>query len=97
MSITTPDPYTGEETTLLDLARRYGMHKVTLLARYQAGVRGLALIAETNHHRRGRSTEELMRSRTIHLISIAALRCPLRQVTTVQQRYARTGARPHVV
>lgn len=42
---TATDPNTGEELTMTQFAKRYGLHKETVYYRYKKGPRGEALIA----------------------------------------------------
>lgn len=42
---TATDPNTGEELTMNQFAKRYGLHKETVYYRYKKGLRGEALIA----------------------------------------------------
>lgn len=40
------DPHTGEKVTLHELAKRYGLRRTTVRARYSRGQRGMALIEQ---------------------------------------------------
>lgn len=40
------DPHTGEKVTLHELAKRYGLRRTTVRARYARGQRGMALIEQ---------------------------------------------------
>lgn len=40
------DPHTGETITLHELAKRYGLRRTTVRARYDRGLRGIKLIEQ---------------------------------------------------
>ncbi|MGV2930189.1 hypothetical protein ACE3G8_04105 [Vreelandella venusta] len=40
------DPHTGETITLHELAKRYGLRRTTVRARYDRGLRGIELIEQ---------------------------------------------------
>ncbi|AIA76265.1 hypothetical protein FF32_15900 [Halomonas campaniensis] len=40
------DPHTGEKVTLPELAKRYGLRRTTVRARYDRGQRGMELIEQ---------------------------------------------------
>ncbi|UQI41889.1 hypothetical protein [Vreelandella venusta] len=40
------DPHTGEKVTLHELAKRYGLRRTTVRARYDRGLRGIELIEQ---------------------------------------------------
>ena len=40
------DPHTGETITLHELAKRYGLRRTTVRARYDRGLRGMELIEQ---------------------------------------------------
>lgn len=40
------DPHTGEKVTLHELAKRYGLRRTTVRARYDRGLRGMDLIEQ---------------------------------------------------
>ncbi|BCB06758.1 hypothetical protein HHSLTHF2_06480 [Vreelandella venusta] len=40
------DPHTGEKVTLRELAKRYGLRRTTVRARYDRGQRGMDLIEQ---------------------------------------------------
>ncbi|WP_372374228.1 hypothetical protein ACDI10_09920 [Vreelandella venusta] len=78
------DPHTGEKVTLHELAKRYGLRRTTVRARYDRGLRGIKLIEQPTTGNISDSVRERIamenRKRHIEEAKHSPLAMPLKQL-----------------
>lgn len=80
------DPHTGETITLHELAKRYGLRRTTVRARYDRGQRGIALIEQPTTGNISDSVRERIamenRKRHIEEAKHSPLAMPLKRIAS---------------
>lgn len=83
------DPNTGETITLHELAKRYGLRRTTVRARYDRGQRGMALIEQPTTGNISDSVRERIamenRKRHIEEAKHSPLAMPLKHIGSVNK------------
>ncbi|AYF32321.1 hypothetical protein CUU95_00085 [Vreelandella alkaliphila] len=83
------DPHTGEKLTLPELAKRYGLRRTTVRARYDRGQRGMELIEQPTTGNISDSVRERIamenRKRHIEEAKHSPLAMPLKRIASADK------------